>query len=71
MSTRLDRTPAQAAAQALVDGLAVLWPRAVSEGPMAAAEAAWHPGSRFETAADLADEIRERIAETRQKAGAA
>jgi hypothetical protein len=38
---------------------------------MAAAEAAWHPGSRFETVTDLADEIRERLAGAGAKAGAA
>jgi hypothetical protein len=70
MSTHLDRTPAQAAAQVLVDALAVLWPRAVSEGPVAAAERAWHPGHRCASVADLADEIRERLAGA-VKAGAA
>lgn len=62
--------PARAAARALVDGHAALWPRAASEGPRAAAEAAWHPGHRCESVAELQSEL-DRILAGAQKAGAA
>jgi hypothetical protein len=72
MSTALAaRSPATAAKAVYADAWSGLWPYVSINGPMAAAERAWHPGHRCASVAELEAEIRERLAGARQKTGAA
>lgn len=58
------------AKRAFADGWASTWDLAAASGTRAAAEAAWHPGHRCESVAELQSEL-DRILAGAQKAGAA
>ena len=59
------------AKRAFADGWASTWDLAAASGTRAAAEAAWHPGHRCESVADLQAELEQILGGARQKAGAA